>query len=97
MAREISIDFSMKGANNLMTGINQATPFFNPAVQGAYKSMRTWFGEGRFMKTFIQTNMYVGAPSAYLWYLNHGNPDYQAYPDWAKRQAWFIPAGKRYD
>jgi len=97
MAREISIDFSMKGAGHVMTGLNQSVAFLNPGVQGMYKSMRTWFGEGRFTKTFIQANMYVGAPSATLWYLNHDNPDYQAYPDWAKRQAWFIPIGKVYD
>jgi len=97
MAREVSVDFSMKGASSFIKGFNQTVPFFNPAIQGAYKSFRTWFGEGRFKETFIKTNMYVGTPTASLWYFNHDNPDYQAYPDYMKRQAWFIPAGKRFD
>lgn len=97
MAREVSVDFSMKGASSFINGFNQTVPFFNPAIQGAYKSFRTWFGEGRFKETFIKTNMYVGTPTATLWYMNHDNPDYQAYPDYMKRQAWFIPAGKRFD
>ena len=97
MAREVSVDFSMKGASSFVNGFNQTVPFFNPAIQGAYKSFRTWFGEGRFTETFIKTNMYVGAPTATLWYLNHNNPDYLAYPDYIKRQAWFIPAGTRFD
>ena len=97
MAREVSVDFSMKGASSFIKGFNQTVPFFNPAIQGAYKSFRTWFGEGRFKETFIKTNMYVGTPTATLWYMNHDNPDYQAYPDYMKRQAWFIPAGKRFD
>ena len=97
MAREVSVDFSMKGASSFVNGFNQTVPFFNPAIQGAYKSFRTWFGEGRFTETFIKTNMYVGAPTATLWYLNHNNPDYLAYPDYIKRQAWFIPGGTRFD
>ena len=91
MAREVSVDFSNKGAAQLVTGLTQSSPFLNPSIQGFHKSMRTWFGEGRFGQVFAKTNLYVGAPSAFLWTLNHNNPDYQAYPDWAKRQAWFIP------
>ena len=91
MAREVSVDFSNKGAAQLVTGLTQSSPFLNPSIQGFHKSMRTWFGEGRFGQVFAKTNLYVGAPSAFLWTVNHNNPDYQAYPDWAKRQAWFIP------
>ena len=94
-AREISVDFSMRGASTVLNHLSQIVPFFNPAIQGAYKSWRTW--TKRPAQTFIKTNMYVGAPTAYLWYMNHDNPDYQAYPDWAKRQAWFVPVGSKYD
>jgi hypothetical protein len=95
LAREISVDFSMRGANSIQNHVSQIVPFFNPAIQGAYKSYRTW--KNRPVSTFIKTNMYAGAPTAYLWYVNHDNPDYQQYPDWAKRQAWFVPVGETYD
>ena len=94
MAREVSVDFSVKGADKLMVGLNQTVAFLNPSIQGFSKSFRTWFKEGRTGEVFIKTNMYVGAPSATLWMLNHDNPDYIAYPEWAKRQAWFIPVYK---
>jgi hypothetical protein len=97
MAREVSVDFSNKGAAQWITGFNQSVPFLNPAIQGSAKAIRTWFKEGRFGQVFVKTNMYVGAPTATLWMLNHNNPDYQAYPDWAKRQAWFIPVGTYFD
>jgi len=99
LAREISVDFSAKGSSSLIKGLNQSVAFLNPGIQGTKKSLETFFGRGKegFGKAFIQTNLYIGTPSAYLWSLNHDNPDYLAYPDYVKRQAWFIPAGKRYD
>ena len=95
MSREISIDFSEKGASTLMNGLNHTVPFFNPYVQGLSKSLRTI--KERPVQTFAKANLYVGMPTMALWKINHNNPTYQAYPDYIKRQAWFIPVGTVYD
>tara|TARA_R110000824_G_scaffold118792_1_gene271184 strand:- start:617 stop:4690 length:4074 start_codon:yes stop_codon:yes gene_type:complete len=95
MSREISIDFSEKGSSAIINGINHVVPFFNPYVQGLSKSLRTI--KERPIQTFAKVNMYVGMPTMALWHINHNNPTYQAYPDYIKRQAWFIPVGTVYD
>jgi len=88
---EVSVDFRRKGANATLQMLTGTIPFSRPALLGVYKSYKV--AKADFWRTMGRMGLYVGAPSAFLWLMNHDNPDYIDQPDNLKMTHNFLNVG----
>lgn len=89
MAREVNLDFSRGGQWGKVW--NRYTAFFNPAVQGTSKLVRTAAAHpGRFA---ARTTMYVILPSLISWLAGHGDDEYKRISRNIKDRYWVFKVG----
>ena len=93
-ARDLSLDFALKGQAPSAQAATATVPFLNPTLQGLDKLQRLVRDKGK-VELAAAT---ILAPSIGLWLMNHMDPETaQAYadrPDYEKNTYWLIP--KRY-
>jgi site-specific DNA-cytosine methylase len=88
-ARESSIDFARSGKYGQV--INQIIPFFNAAVQGNDKALRTFVVDsGGRGSAWLKATMLITVPSVLLWALNHDDEWYKDQPIWLKNNFWLF-------
>lgn len=89
MAREVNLDFSRGGQWGKVW--NRYTAFFNPAVQGTSKLVRTAAAHpGRFA---ARTAMYVILPSLISWLAGHDDDEYRRISRNIKDRYWIFKVG----
>lgn len=89
MAREVNLDFSRGGQWGKVW--NRYTAFFNPAVQGTSKLVRTAAAHpGRFA---ARTAMYVILPSLISWLAGHDDDEYKRISRNIKDRYWVFKVG----
>jgi hypothetical protein len=86
-SREISLDFSRKGAK--LQALNAITAYQNVAIQGLDKIVRAFKEDPKGMA--VRGVGYITVPSVLLWYANHEDPRYQEIPRWQKDLFWIVP------
>ncbi len=91
-AREVSVDFGMKGHSRALRILTRITPFMNPAMQGLYKAGRT--GAGNFSRTMMRGAM-LTAFSVALFLLNRDEDWYDDIEQWEKNTYWHFDVGLR--
>lgn len=87
-AREVTLDFSKGTART--RAINAAVPFFNPAIQGLFKTKEAFHKEN-INKTMAVATASVTMPSLLLWWSNKDDSRYVNAPNWQKIMYWIIP------
>ena len=92
-AREVSVDFSMRGANSMVQAIVALAPFLNPAMQGLYKFSRTMGGEGPSRGKLVIAGTTMALWSLLLYFLNRDEDWYKRLEDWEKNTYWHLPGG----
>ncbi len=93
-AREVSVDFGMRGHSRALRILTRITPFMNPAMQGLYKAGRT--GAGNFSRTMMRGAM-LAAFSVALFLLNRDEDWYDGIEPWEKNIYWIFDVGLRDD
>ena len=83
-AREVNLDFSRAGTTG--RAFNRVTAFFNPAVQGASKAIRTTYT--RPGMTAAKVMLFAMLPSIISWALGHDDKDYQRISRAVKDKYW---------
>lgn len=89
MAREVNLDFNRGG--EVGKRINRHVPFFNPAIQGTSKLIRT-FKEFP-MRTLGRTAMFVILPSVVSWAAGSGDDEYKKISRNIKDRYWLFKSG----
>ncbi len=75
-ARDATVNFGRAGVYGRK--VNQITPFFNAAIQGTDKMIRTM--KLHPARTAMRISTYIIAPTLFLWYRNHADPRYRDLP-----------------
>ena len=88
-AREVTQDFSVRGASTFVRALNQIIPFFN-ANLGSWRRVAREFKE-RPMQAAVKAFMGITLPSLLLYSVNRNNPKYQELPQWQKDTFWIFP------
>ena len=86
-SREVTIDFARMGAKT--RAVNSIVAFWNAAVQGTDKFLRTHKDNPK--GTLIKAVTGLTIPSLLLWWANKDDPKYQEMPQWEKDFFWLIP------
>jgi hypothetical protein len=86
-AREVTLDFARVGAKT--KAVNQIIAFWNAAVQGADKFVRTHRENPK--GTIAKAMAGITLPSLILYALNRDDEDYKELPRWQKDFFWLIP------
>lgn len=88
-ARDVTVDFSRKGAEEAVQFLRPIASFWGAGMQSVDK-----------LRRMLQTNpkrvaqvgfMSITAPSLFLYYHNRENPEYWDVPDWIKTTTWSVP------
>ena len=88
-AREVTLDFARHGASDTIRAINSMTAFYNAAMQGTDKFLRS-VKENPKGVTF-RAAIGITVPSMILYALNKDDEEYQEAPSWLKDMFWLIP------
>lgn len=97
--REISTDFAMRGASDVLRWFTVSVPFMNAHLQGGYRNAREIgsLKEGRLKFAGLQAFSYalralmaITLPSLVLYAFNKDDPRYQEFPDWLRDLFWII-------
>jgi len=83
-ANEVTVDF--KRAGSLGRVVNRMSAFFNPAIQGVDKAIRT--GKQHTLRTLLRGVAYIFAPTLALWYMNKDEDWYEEMEDWQRYGFW---------
>lgn len=86
-ARDVSLNFSQRGAGRVAQFAGNATAFWNPKIQGWDKLARML----RNPKTAAVAAAALTAPTIALWDRNKDNPEYWARPLWERNLFWLVP------
>lgn len=90
-ARDITVNFGMRGSDPNMARLAHIIPFFNPAVQSLWRMQNAAFTKPG---TFLVGGATVAGLSAYLWAQNRNDPRVRELRNtkWGS-QYWYIPTG----
>lgn len=93
-AQEVAINFKRRGA--LTKEIDKVFPYFNAAVQGLDKFVRTF--KDNPTKALVKAAMAMTVPTAVLYAMNRDNPKYKELPEHTKDNFFLIPVngGERF-
>ncbi len=94
--REITLDFSKKGAHRFVRGLNNVTAFFNANLQGLNKLARETLdvaNPGKSLNRTLRAVAGITIPSLMFWSINKDREDYQDLEAWRKDLYWNIPLG----
>lgn len=90
-ARDISTDFSVRGASSWMRAITAMSAFTNARIQSFDRMARLGGSPETAVRTWTRSFLLQTVPAMALYDLNHENPDYWALPDWVRDQHFVIP------
>ena len=85
-AREVTLDFARMGAK--IQAINRIVPFFNAAIQGTDKIVRTFRDNPK--SATVKAVSSITIPSMLLYAANKDNEEYKALPRWQKDYFWML-------
>lgn len=86
-ARDLSLDFAVRGSSRSVGGLTKSTAFLNPALQGVDKWTRL-LGKKNTYAVGLAT---MTAPAIALYEINKDNPEYQNIPLYQKALYYHIP------
>ena len=97
-AKEITLNFGQHGEWG--EEINKFVPFFNAALQGAYKTLRVFKEMGTDQNgqrtNLIFKTMLIAFAAIAVAGAGQGDPDYEEAEDWEKQSFWILPHGYRF-
>ncbi|MNM10419.1 hypothetical protein D3C81_205440 [compost metagenome] len=88
-AQDLTVNFKRRGA--LSGEVDKVFPYFNAAVQGLDKTVRTYIDDP--VKAIVKSVLAVTLPTMALYALNYNDPDYQKLNNRTKDAFMLIPRG----
>lgn len=88
-ANDVTVNFKRRG--NVGREIDAFLPYFNAAIQGLDKTLRT--AKDRPVAAATKAVAAITVPTILLYSINHNNPDYQKLDDRTKDLYYLIPNG----
>lgn len=88
-AQDLTVNFKRRGA--LSGEVDKLFPYFNAAIQGMDKTIRTYKDDP--VKALVKTAIAITLPTMALYALNYDNPDYQKLSNRTKDAFMLIPRG----
>ncbi|BFH70585.1 hypothetical protein PsJ27TS7_45850 [Paenibacillus dendritiformis] len=86
-AQEVAVNFKRRGA--LTKEIDKVFPYFNAAVQGLDRFVRSFKDDP--VKALVKATLAMTVPTAVLYAMNRDNPRYQELPENTKDNFFLIP------
>lgn len=88
-AQDLTVNFKRRGA--LSREVDKVFPYFNAAIQGMDKTMRTYRDDP--VKALVKTALAITLPTLALYAVNHDDPNYQKLSNRTKDAFLLIPRG----
>ena len=94
-AREIATDFAMHGTGSLLHFFTQTVPFLNAGLQGLYRTIRAFKGEGltQSQRTLMAAKISsaILVPTMFFRWINRDNPEYERLTQHTRDMHWVMP------
>lgn len=88
-AQDLTVNFKRRGA--LSREVDKVFPYFNAAIQGLDKTVRTYRDDP--VKALVKTALAITLPTLALYAVNHDDPNYQKLSNRTKDAFLLIPRG----